>query len=193
MGLFGKTGTTLVVDVAAMLKIKGARGYIAPRQHLQTLRSLSRFVQREKINVTAVMTGQPLDKAPHNKVVEGVRVRYARSDDASGKELISALKQAGSSGVLVTEDAVLEKRVNRSGGKTLRVSTFRKMLDDGSEQAQGGGGSGGGDNSRQRNRRDRGPRPNRGGGQPQQQQQPAREPEEESGGSDISQMIDLVE
>lgn len=193
MGLFGKTRMTLVVDIAAMLRTKGARGYINPRQQLQILRSLSRFVQREKINVTAVLTGKPLDKAPHNKVTEGVRVRYAGSDETLNKELLKALRQAGCAGVLVAEDVALEKRVNRTGGTTLRVSTFRKMLDDGSEQAPGGNsGNGGGDN-RQRPRRDRGPRPNRNSNPQQQPQQPARETEQESGNDDISQMIDLVE
>ena len=98
MGLFGTKKRTLVVDLAAVLKAKGARGHAAPRQQLQVLRSLSRLVQREKMNVTAVLVGSPLNKAPHNKTFNGVRVRYAKSDEKLDQELVRALKQAGNSG-----------------------------------------------------------------------------------------------
>lgn len=204
MGLFGTAKSVLVVDTAAVLKTKGVRGRAAPRQQLQILRSLSRLVQREKLGVTAVLVGSPLDKAPHNKIFEGVRVRYAKSEEVLNKELVAALKQAGSAGVLVIEDVELETRVLKSGGTTLRVSTFRKLLDDGGEQNENGGNNnnGGGDNNRpqrrnRRDRRDRGPRnQNQQNNKPQQQpQQPADEPAEErnSGNDAISQMIDLVE
>jgi hypothetical protein len=208
MGLFGTAKSVLVVDTAAVLKTKGVRGQAAPRQQLQILRSLSRLVQREKLNVTAVLVGEPLDKASHNGIYEGVRVRYAKSEEGLNKELLASLKQAGSGGVLVIEDVELEKRVLQSGGATLRVSTFRKLLDDGGEQNENGGNGGGGnsnrpqrDNRRERDRdRDRGPRPRNRQGKPQQpqqqqQQQTAEEPaEERKGGNDaISQMIDLVD
>ena len=204
MGLFGKAKSVLVVDTAAVLKTKGVRGRAAPRQQIQLLRSLSRFVQREGLKVTAVLVGAPLDKAPHNKVFDNVRVRYTKSEETLNKELLSALKQAGSAGVLVAEDVALEARVIKSGGTTLRVSTFRKLLDDGNEPNENSGG-GNYNNRPQRNdrrdrdrNRDRGPRQERNGNQ-QAQQQPQRPADEEveqrnSGGDDtISQMIDLVE
>ena len=210
MGLFGTAKSVLVVDTAAVLKTKGVRGRAAPRQQLQLLRALSRFVQREKLNVTAVLVGEALDKAQHNKVFEGVRVRYAKSEETLNKELLKALSQAGSGGVLVTEDVALETRVLRSGGNVLRVSTFRKLLDDGSEQNENSGGNNNNNNNRPQNNnrrdrdrdrdrdrgrdrdRDRGPRPNRNNNP--QQQKPADEAEEQRGGDDtISQMIDLVE
>ena len=203
MGLFGKTKSVLVVDTAAVLKTKGVRGRAAPRQQLQLLRALSRVVQREKFDVTAVLVGEPLDKAPHNKVSEGVRVRYAKSDEGLTAELLKALAQAGAGGVLVAEDVALEARVIKSGGSTLRVSTFRKLLDDGmdSQDNQGGNGNNGGKNYNNRpprnNRRDRdrGSRQNRNANQ---QSQPKRQDnevvEEKNSGKDaISQMIDLVD
>ncbi|HNX52804.1 MAG TPA: hypothetical protein PLD51_00720 [Pontiellaceae bacterium] len=198
MGLFGKVKSVLVVDTAAVLKTKGVRGRAAPRQQLQILRSLSRFVQRENLKVIAVLAGDPLDKAPHNKVFEGVRVRYAKSEEALDKELLKALKQAGSAGVLVTDEVALETRVLRAGGSILRVSTFRKLLDDGIEQNESDRGNNN-NNRPQRNRRDRdrdrGPRPpNRNNNQQQQQRPQADETEEQNSGEDtISQMIDLVE
>ncbi|MDD3276788.1 MAG: hypothetical protein PHP93_07060 [Kiritimatiellales bacterium] len=206
MGLFGTAKSVLVVDTAAVLKTKGVRGRAAPRQQLQLLRALSRIVQREKIKVTAVLVGAPLDKAPHNKVFDGVRVRYAKSEDVLTKELIKSLKQAGSAGVLVAEDVALEKRIIGSGGTTLRVSTFRKLLDDGNEQNENGGNYSNNNRPQRNDRRDRnrGPRPNRGGNnqqpRPQQQQQSAADEsvveernERNSGDDTISQMIDLVE
>jgi len=206
MGLFGTAKSVLVVNTTAVLKTKGVRGRAAPRQQLQLLRALSRIVQREKIKVTAVLVGAPLDKAPHNKVFDGVRVRYAKSEDVLTKELIKSLKQAGSAGVLVAEDVALEKRIIGSGGTTLRVSTFRKLLDDGNEQNENSGNYSNNNNRSQRNdRRDRnrGPRTNRGGNnqrpKPQQQQSAAGESvveernERNNGDDTISQMIDLVE
>jgi len=207
MGLFGSKKSVLVVDTSAVLKAKGVRGRAAPRQQLQILRSLSRLTQREKLNVTAVLVGEPLDKAQHNKVFEGVRVRYAKTEEDLDQELIKALKQAGSSGVLITENVPLETRVLRSGGNTLRVSTFRKMLDDGSEPVENRDGNrdgnreGNRDGNRpprdrgDRSRRDRGPRRNGGGQRPPQQQRPEEtERERQSEDNDtISQMIDLVE
>lgn len=195
MGLFGTVKSVLVVDTAAVLKTKGVRGRAAPRQQLQLLRSLSRIVQREKLKVTAVLVGSPLDKAPHNKVFEGVRVRYAKTEEFLTRELLKALKQTGSAGVMVTEDPALEKRILKSGGITLRVSTFRKLIEDGNEQNEN---SGGGNRPQRNDRRNRGPRQNRGGNQQQNKQQqtrPADEPTEErsSGNDAISQMIDLVE
>jgi hypothetical protein len=203
MGLFGTAKSVLVVDTAAVLRTKGMRGRVAPRQQIQLLRALSRFVQREKLSVTAVLVGEALDKAPHNKVFDHVRVRYTKSEETLNKELCKALSQAGSAGVLVTEDVALENRVLRTGKSTLRVSTFRKLLDDGVEQNENNGGNNNRPQNNRRDRdrdrsrdRDRGPRPNRNNN-PQQQQQsrpPVNEAEEQRGGDDtISQMIDLVE
>ena len=195
MGLFGKSKSVLVVDTVAVLKTKGVRRRAAPRQLLQLVRALSRVAQREKLGVTAVLAGAPLDKAPPNRIFDGVRVRYAKSEETLSKELLAALKQAGSAGVLVIEDVELEKRVLKAGGSTLRVSTFRKLLDDGGEQNDNSGGGDNSNRSQRRNRRDRGPRNRNQNQQNRPQQQPADEPAEElkSGNDAISQMIDLVE
>jgi hypothetical protein len=98
---------------------------------------------------------------------------------------------------LVTEDVALENRVLRAGKSTLRVSTFRKLLDDGAEQNENNSGNNNRPQNNRRDRgrdRDRGPRPNRNNN-PQQQQRPADQVQEQRGGADdtISQMIDLVE
>ena len=191
MGLFGTTKRTLVVDLAAVLKAKGVRGRAQSRQQLQVLRSLSRLVQREKVNVTAVMVGEPLKKAPHNKVFDHVRVRYATSDDNLNKQLIAGVSQAGTSAVLVTEDVALEKKVIRTGKDTLRVSTFRKLLDDGNEPMNNQGGGNRGNKRNNNANRDRGPRPNRKNDRPKKKKPQADRKTQAQ--DEISQMIDLVE
>ncbi len=211
MGLFGKTKSVLVVDTAAVLRTKGVRGRAAPRQNLQILRSLSRLVQRENLKVIAVLAGDPLDKAPHNAIFEGVRVRYANSEAMLDKELIKALKQAGSAGVLITDEVSLETRVLSAGGTLLRVSTFRKLLEDGNEQNENSGGNNNNERDRgprrerdrgSRRDRDRGPRQNRNNNPQPQQQRPTNEEtierDNNSGNNNnsddtISQMIDLVD
>lgn len=190
MGLFGTAKPVLAVDFDAILQTKGVRGRAAPRQQLQILRSLSRFVQREKIKVIAVMTGQPLDKAPHNKVFEGMRVRYAQSAEMMAGELLKALKQAGSSGILVTDNIELEKKVRQGGGATLRISTFRKLLDDSNESLSGNnnGGNGGGRSNGRR------PRRRKPAAKTQNSSVPAENARNENSNADtISQMIDLVD
>lgn len=186
MGLFGQVHRIMVVDVAAALKSKGVRGRAMPRQQLQVLRSLSRLAKREKVKVIAVIAGEPLNKAPNNKEVEGVRVRYVKSADKLHAALLSSVKRAGSAGVLVTSHVELEKKAHRAGRETLRVSTFRKLLDDGSDEG-GQGGGGNRDRNNNRPRRDRDSRPDRRKPRPQK---PAKKREEVD---EISQMIDLVE
>ena len=192
MGLYGTSKRTMVVSIDDILRNKGARGQTAPRQQLQVLRSLSRVVQREKLNVTAVIAGKPLNKAPHNKKFDGVRVRYAKENGKIGAELIKSLKQAGSAGVLITEDIVLETKAIRGGFDTLRSSTFRKLLEDGGDMSMGGGDrrNSGGDRNhggRNKNRRDRGPRPERKKQRAPKAEKKMKEQDE------ISQMIDLVD
>jgi len=196
MGLFGTNKRTIVVSVDAVLKSKGVRGSVAPRQQLQVLRSLSRLVQRENMNVTAVIAGEELNKAPHNKVFDHVRVRYAKAAGGVSGELTKSLRQAGSSAVLVTDDVELEAKAIRGGIDTLRLSTFRKLIDDGNDGGGQGGGardrnSGGRNNRRNRDNNrenDRESRPERKK-QQRQPKQPRQTPEQD----EISQMIDLVD
>jgi hypothetical protein len=200
MGLF-TAKPVLVVDGTALLEAKGVRGSAAPRQQLQLLRALVRTAERENLSITVVFSGRPLDKAPHNKVVEGVRTRYAKTDAAVTKELKKALTQAGPCGVLVLEDAALETKVRRGGNDTLRISTFRKILDESGDQAFSGGGSkGGGDGAKRRPRnnrqerkpqRDNRPRGKKGGGRKQERPPQNEKPQTEQDA--ISQMIDLVD
>lgn len=188
MGLFRNTKRTMVVSLDTILQSKGVRGRAAPRQQLQALRALSRVLQREKVNVTAVVAGKPLNKAPHNKMFDGVRVRYAKESGKTGAEQMKSLKQAGSAGVLITGDTVLETKAIRSGFDTLRPFTFRKLMEDGGELSGGGQNSGGErKNGGRKNRRDRSLHPEH----KKQRRPKANKKTQEQ--DEISQMIDLVE
>jgi hypothetical protein len=192
MGFF-TAKPVLVVDGTALLRAKGIRGNAAPRQQLQILRSLSRTARRENLKITAVLTGKPLDKAPHNKTVDGVRARYAKKNEMLKKEMKKALNQVGCCGILVTEDTEFEKRIQRGGNNTLRISTFRKLLEDGGDNTPSGGNDGNsGDKKRFRNnRRDRKQRVENksNSGKKKHSNADKRKNEEDA----ISQMIDLVD
>jgi hypothetical protein len=105
-------------------------------------------------------------------------------------ELLKALKQAGSSGILVTDNIELEKKVRQGGGATLRISTFRKLLDDSNESLSGNnnGGNGGGRSNGRR------PRRRKPAAKTQNSSVPAENARNENSNADtISQMIDLVD
>ncbi|QHI70003.1 hypothetical protein [Tichowtungia aerotolerans] len=194
MGLFANSKRNMVVSIDAILQSKGIRGRAVPRQQLQVLRSLSRLVQREKLNVTAVIAGKPLNKAPNNKKFDGVRVRYVKDESKTEAELIRSLKHAGSAGVLVTENVELETKVLRGGKDTLRTSTFRKLLDDGGDEGgrQDGGNRDRSNNGGRKNRRERNNnRSERKKQRPSKEKAPKKEQDKEQ--DEISQMIDLVD
>lgn len=190
MGLFANNKRTVVVSLDAILNSKGIRGRALPRQQLQALRSLSRMVQRENMNVTTVIVGEALNKAPDNKVFDGVRVRYVKQIDQTNSMLIKSLKQAGGAGVLVTEDTALEEQVLKMGKDTLRLSTFRKLIDDGVDGGQDNNNNNGGN---RKNRRDRSDRKKQRRPKGDQQPKKQKEPKKTSEQDEISQMIDLVD
>lgn len=57
--LFKPARPVLVVDAVSLNESMGMKGKVPPRNQLQTLRRLSRFSQREKIEVIAILTGSP--------------------------------------------------------------------------------------------------------------------------------------
>ncbi len=190
MGLFGTDKPTLVVDGDTVLKSRGIRGNAAPRQQLQLLRMLSRTGEREGLQITAVLTGKPLDKAPNNRKTDGVRVHYTGKNTDLAKDLFKAWKRAGSGGVAVTDDVELEQRVQRAGGATLRVSTFRKLLEEGGDTPSNGGHDK--KRSRSKGRRSNRRRDGNNSSKPAQKKQPEKKKEPNRDDA-ISQMIDLVE
>ena len=183
--LFKPAPAVLVVDVVALHESLGMKGNIAPRNQLQTFRRLARFAQREKIEMVAVASGTPLNKAPGGKKFEGVVVLYSKSADDHAKFLAATARSKGAGAILVSGNAAAEKLLGR-GGKKMRMSTFRKAFDAGvGEQDQS-------DRSSGNSRGNRSPRRSR---QKQAQSEPRAErpPREISDADAINELIDLVD
>lgn len=185
MGLFNllrPASTVLVVDVVSLNESLGMKGNVAPRNQLQTLRRLSRFAQREKLEVVAVISGSPLNKAPEGKKFEGILVLYSKSSEAHPRNLVKVTRSRGAGAVLVTGKAETEKLLG-SKGRSLRMSTFRKAFDVGGDQDASDRSTGRSNRSSRRNRQK----------QPQGESKQERQPKESSPSDAISELIDLVD
>lgn len=184
--LFKPARQVLVVDTVSLNEAMGMKGKVPPRNQLQTLRRLSRFAQREKIEVIAVLTGAPLNKAPAGKKFEEVQVIYSKSPERHAKFLVQTAGGKGGGAVLVSGNAAVEK-IAGSGVKKMRVSTFRKVFDTGGDgeghERSGNGGGGRGNRPRRRPQKQQNNKP------PKQE----RPPKERSETDAINELIDLVD
>ena len=194
--LFKPSKTVVVVDGVSLNDAVGPKGgNVAPRNQLQLLRRLSRFAEREKIEVVVVLSGSPLHKAPAGEKFEEVVVVYSKSAEAHTKHIVKVASSKGSGAILVSGNAAVEKMALSTGTRTMRLSTFRKAFD------AGNGGEGGGDRS-ERGGNERGGR-NRPPRRRQQKQsseprsnKPERPPKRKPESSEvdaINELIDLVD
>ena len=187
--LFKPARTVLVVDVVALNESMGLKGNVAPRNQLQSLRRLARFAQREKLEVVAVVSGSPLNKAPAGKKFEGIVVLYSSSAKEHAAYLAKTVRSKGAGAILVSSGTSVEKLLG-SGALKMRISTFRKAFDvggdnDSSERS-----------SSSNNRSGRNSRRNRQKQQPQGEKKPQRQspPKKEASQADaINELIDLVD
>lgn len=196
--LFKPAKTVLVIDAVSLNESLGMKGKIPPRNQLQMLRRLARFSQREKVEVIAVLSGSPLNKAPVGKKFETVTVLYSKSPEQHAKYLAKVVGGKGAGAILVSGNAATEKVVG-NGVKKLRISTFRKAFDVGGDIEGGERGERG---ERSESQRGRSNRPQRRR-QPKQQSggkggkggEPKKErPTKEGSEADaINELIDLVD
>ncbi|MDF7801082.1 hypothetical protein P4C99_16520 [Pontiellaceae bacterium B1224] len=198
--LFKPARTVLVIDAISLNESAGLKGKIPPRNQLQMLRRLARFAQREKLEVIAVLSGNPLNKAPAGKKFEEVLVLYSKSMDDHGKFLVKTTLSKGAGAVMVSGNAAVEKMAGDSV-KKMRISTFRKAFD------VGGDGEGGNDRSPDGNNRSRGNRPprrrtqkqnkgdngNNGKNNNKNEPKQERRSKENSEADAINELIDLVD
>lgn len=138
--LFKPAKTVLVIDALSLNESMGMKGKVPPRNQLQILRRLSRFAQREKLEVIAVLSGTPLNKAPVGEKFEEIVVLYSKSLETHAKFLAQTALSKGSGAILVSGNSGAEK-VAGTNVKKLRVSTFRKAFDVGGD-TEGNGGEG---------------------------------------------------
>jgi hypothetical protein len=190
--LFKPARTVLVVDAVSLNESLGMKGKVPPRNQLQTLRRLSRFSQREKIEVVAVLTGNPLNKAPAGKKFEGVLVIYSKSPEDHAKFIAKTAAAKGSGAIMISGNAAAEK-IAGAGVRSMRVSTFRKAFDTGGEnegQERSAGPGNAPRGNRPPRRRQQKQANGNGSGKEQRQERP---PKEMSEADAINELIDLVD
>ena len=188
MGLFNLFTTgrhVVVVDGVALNESLGMKGKVPPRNQLQLLRRLSRFAQREKLDMVVVLSGTPLHKAPARQKFEEIKVLYSRSQEAHAPFVAKTARSMGSGAVLVSGS----KETGTLAGarlQTMRISTFRKAFDTTAGDAEGSerGNSGRGGRNRQNRRRPQKPAGEKKAEQP---------PKEASEADAINELIDLVD
>ena len=116
----------IVIDVISLFEALGVKGDVSPRTQLQILRRLTRFVDRESINMIAILSGKPLHKAPNKKKFDNILVLYSPSKQKHHKFVAKiAIKK---NALLLTDNLEVEKSVGQSVEK-MRLSTFRKVFD----------------------------------------------------------------
>ena len=116
----------LIVDMISLLKFQGMKNDFSPRAQLQVLRKLSKFSLKENLKIIAVLSGEPLHKAPKGKKFDNIKVHYSSSLTNHSKKIASLaiLKN----GILVTNDEIAETKV-KNRIETMKTSTFRKAFD----------------------------------------------------------------
>lgn len=146
-------------------------GRTGPVERFRAIQQLSRFADREKVEITAILGGRPLREVADGESFNNVRVFYVAENNSMADQIEKTLGSvSGRKAVVVTNDKQFDTRLNERGVSTLRVSTLRKAFEGGNGESNGNGGRGG----QERRERRRGPRPERGERpqrQPQQQQQ----------------------
>lgn len=187
--LFKSSRSMVVVDGMSLNESLGIKGSVPPRNQLQILRRLSRFAQREKLDMVVVLAGSPLNKAPAGEKFEDITVVYSKTPEAHAKCVVKTARSKGANAILVSGDAAIDKMAGNSL-KTMRMSTFRKAFDVGgieSDTPERG----------DRDGRDGRSRPNRRRPQKQQKNKSETEmeqpPAELSDADAINELIDLVD
>ena len=196
MGLFDflkSKKKVLVVDGLSLNGAMGMKGDVAPRNQLQVLRRLSRFAEREKVEVVVVLSGTPLNKAPKGEKFEEVLVLYSASAENHAKYASKVARSKGKGAILVSSNAKVQELAAQANLATMRVSTFRKAFDT---NGNGGDNNGersqnGGRNRTPRRRTSRSTEPRKA---EQKSRKPAPTPAPAPSQTDaINELIDLVD
>ena len=201
------TSRVYLVDAEKLAESREGQNRMGPQERFHAIQTLSRFAEREKINVVAVVGGRPLREVAHGDAFNGVRVFYVEAEKTLADQMVHVLdRELRGRAVVVTNDKQLEARLLERGGSTLRLTSLRRALDSNNNGENGGGGDGrnrergerpdrgergGGDRGERggRDRRDRrGPRPDRRdqADRPAQPAQNNGHPEQDGAGSDAA-------
>lgn len=134
-------------------------GRTGPVERFRAIQQLSRFAEREKLEMIAVVGGRPLREVANGETFNGVRVFYVEENSTIADQMEKTLGQVrGRKPVVVTNDKQLETRLQQRGIAVMRVSTLKKAFDSGDSVVAEENGRGRGDRERRRRR---------GGGRPE--------------------------
>ncbi|MBP7830008.1 MAG: hypothetical protein KA248_08840 [Kiritimatiellae bacterium] len=165
--LFGAksgAGRVYILDAGSLHGSARPGDRLSPRDQVQVLQQLSRFVEREKIQAQAVFEGRPLREVAEGENFGPVQVFFVENGAALPDRILDLFRRAGAGrSVVVSAHPEVEKRVSEQGGSLIRPGTFRRAFDNGGGGGRPEGGGGGGDH-RMNSRRRRRPRGGGGGG-----------------------------
>lgn len=195
-------GTDCVFIVDAEKLADSRDGRTGPVERFRAIQQLSRFAEREKVEIIAVLGGRPLREVANGDSFNNVRVFYVEENNSVADQIEKALGSvsSGRKAVVITNDKQFDTRLNERGVSTLRVSTLRKAFEGGNGDSNGNARRGGNER-RERRRGPRPDRPDRGDRQrpPQPQQESAPQAEQpsaprtdDSPGDTVDGLIDRV-
>ena len=186
-----------IVDAARMVdpRQRNGSGQASPRDNFAVLRTLSRFANREAVEIQAVFSGRALREAAEGQTFKGVRAFYAGNEAEIQEKIIGLVRRQVSRRdvVLLTDNAGLEKAASNSGAVCMRLSTFRKGLDEREERDRGGHGDRGRENRARENQA--GPVQNNGerAGEPPRPDEPEKKTEEQGKSKEGPTVLDLID
>lgn len=122
---FKKKKPILVIDMLSLFRSLGEKGNISPRIQLQILRRITNFSDRENIKVIAILSGEPLRKAPNKKYFDNVLIFYSSSFSTHLTKAISVAKSKN--GILVSDDENI-KAINPNI-TMMRCRTFTRVFE----------------------------------------------------------------
>lgn len=120
---FNKKSPVIIIDMLSLFYSLGFKGNIPPRTQLQILRRLTKFSDREKIRIIAVLSGEALYKAPNGKKFDNILILYSNSVSNHINKAIRVTKSKN--GILITDDS----KASKSNITTVRCRTFKKAFD----------------------------------------------------------------
>lgn len=107
-------------------------GHPSPRDLFFALKDLARFREKEGVNIIAFFLCRPLREASDGENYKGVTVYYAGNSEGIRNKILKTIKQycRRKDVVVLTSDIQLERAARQSGAECMRLSTFKKALEE---------------------------------------------------------------
>lgn len=130
VGANAKRTTSRVCIVDAEKLADPRDGRVGPVERFRTIQQLSRFAEREQLQLVAVVGGRPLREVADGETYNGVRVYYVEEGKTLADRIEKTLEQIGArNAFVITNDRQLEARLRDRGVPTMRLATLKKGLE----------------------------------------------------------------